>query len=214
MIYVLTGNDFKKKNAYVEKISRGALIVVLDEDSLNKENILSFSSTASLFGETTVVIIDSFSKTDIDLSKKDIEEMSSSLNIFIFLEEKLLAVDFNKFKKIATVEDFIVKEKLLKGKSDINFSIADSFAKRDKFETWLLYKNAISAGVLPEEISGTLFWKIKTMILTTSRYFSKEELKIISSKLVKLHHDSHLGKKDFVIGLEQFILTTLEAKQR
>ena len=214
MIYVLTGNDFKKKNAYVEKISKGASLVVLENEDLDKENLLSYASSRSLFGEKSIILIDNFFKTKLDLNKKELEEIVNSQNIFIFLEDKLLAVDFNKFKKIATVEDFIVKEKLLKGKSDINFSIADSFAKRAKFETWLLYKNAMSAGVLPEEISGTLFWKIKTMILTTSRYFSKEELKIISSKLVKLHHDSHLGKKDFVIGLEQFILTTLEAEQR
>lgn len=210
MIYVLTGNDFKKKSAYVEKISRGALVVVLDEDSLNKENILSFSSTASLFGETTVVIIDSFSKTDIDLSKKDIEEMSSSLNIFIFLEEKLLVSDLNKFKKNATIEDFSLKEKTAKNKSGDNFAIADNFAKRNKFGTWLLFKNAIASGASPEEISGMLFWKTKIMILSSSRYFTNEELKIISSSLVRLHHDSHLGKKDFVVGLEQLILNSLE----
>lgn len=210
MLYVLTGNDFKKKSACVEKISKGSLVVVLEEDDLVKDKILSYIATASLFGEKTVVVIDGFLKTGADLSKKELEEMSSSLNVFIFLEDKLLVSELNKIKKNATIEDFALKEKTTKNKSSDNFAIADNFAKRNKFGTWLLFKNAIASGVSPEEISGMLFWKNKMMILSANKYFSKEELKIISSSLVRLHHDSHLGKKDFAIGLEQLILNSLE----
>ena len=37
-----------------------------------------------------------------------------------------------------------------------------------------------------------------------------EKIKNISSSLVSLYQESHLGKKDFQIGLEQFILNNLE----
>lgn len=210
MIYVLIGNDFKKKSAYVEKLSKGALVFILEENDLSKESVLFHTASTSLFGEKTVVLLDDFLKTGIIFSKKEIEEMSNSNNVFVFLEEKLLVSELNKFKKNATIEEFALKEKSTKNKSDDNFVIADNFARRNKFGTWLSFKNAIGRGASPEEISGMLFWKNKMMILSSTKYFTQEELKIISSNLVRLHHEAHLGKKDFVVGLEQLILTSLE----
>ena len=92
------------------------------------------------------------------------------------------------------------------------FGIADAFSNRNKIEAWILYREAVSQGIPPEEISGIIFWKIKTMILSGSKFFSLDELKNNSSELVSLYHNAHRGESDFVIGLEQFILNSLGKK--
>ena len=113
-----------------------------------------------------------------------------------------------KYKKYATVEKFENKE--LKKIPPINtFSIADAFAKGNKIEAWTLYRRAIELGVEPEAISGMLFWKIKTMILNGNKVFSIKELQNQSKNIVSLYHNSHKGNCDFVVGLEQFILSSL-----
>lgn len=212
MIYVLVGNDYKNKNAYVSKISEGTLPVVIEDESLSKEEILSHISPVSLFGEDSIIVLDNINKFDIEFSKSEIESLHHSKNTFVFLEDKILAPALNKFKKFAVIENFRLKEDTPNIKANNNFVIADNFARRNKFGTWLSFKEAISFGASPEEISGILFWKIKMMIISSSNYFSKEELKVIQSNLVGLYHDSHIGKKDFTIGLEQFILSSLEKK--
>jgi hypothetical protein len=120
----------------------------------------------------------------------------------------LLAPAKKKYQKHATIEDFSMMESKQVPKVNV-FNIADNFSKKDKINAWILYGEAISTGVAPEEISGILFWKIKSMVLTGSRFFSIDELKNRSSQLVSIYHKSHKGELDFTIGLEQFILSSL-----
>jgi hypothetical protein len=214
MLYVLVGNDNKKKSAYLKKISRGLSSIILEDEDLNKSNILFSASTKSLFGEKFIFIIENINKTDIDFTKNELENLSKSENIFVFLEDKLLASEVNKFKKFATIETFDEKKIADKGKGRESFAVAESFGVKNKFKTWLIYKEIVSRGVSPEEIAGILFWKIKMLMTYPNKNFTKEELKKISSNLVSLYHDAHLGKKDFSIGLEQFILSSLDKNQK
>lgn len=212
MIHLISGNDNKKKNLYVKKISKGFSFVLLESFNVNKENIIYYASSKSLFGDASAILIENFSKTNIEFNKDEIKSLSTSDNLFIFLEDKLTSSEINKFKKFANIETFNEEKKANKAKD--NFLITDSFAVRNKFKTWLLYKDATSKGSSPEEITGILFWKIKTMSLYPNKYFTTSELKTISSNLISLYHDSHTGKKDFFIGLEQFILSSLDKNQK
>lgn len=214
MIYLISGNDNKKKNASIKNASKGLPLTVFDSEDLTKESVMSFASSQSLFGEISVFLLEDLSKSGIEFTKDELEVLSKSENIFIITEDKILVSDINKFKKFATIESFNEDKKTNKDKSINNFAIADSFAVRNKFKTWLLYKDVISKGVSPEEIAGILFWKIKTIVTHQNKYFTSSELKIISSNLISLYHDSHLGKKDFSVGLEQFILSSLDKKQK
>jgi DNA polymerase III delta subunit len=126
----------------------------------------------------------------------------------VFVEEKLLVGEVKKYKKYAVIEDFSIESVKQVSKTNV-FGIAEAFSRKDKIGTWVLYRDAISKGVAPEEISGIIFWKIKTMLLNGARVFSVPELKKVSSELVSLYHKAHMGECDFVIGLEQFILSTL-----
>lgn len=212
MIYILSGNDSKNKSIYLKKICKEAEVVFLSPKNTNKEIILEYAKSFNLFGETPIIAIDNLIKDGgIDLSPEDISILGDSKTVFIFLEDKLLVSDVKKYKKNATVLDFTLKEAKTIPKINV-FGIADSYSFRDKIKTWILYREAIISGASPEEISGIIFWKIKMMILSGTKFFTIDELKANSSALVSLYHNAHRGECDFVIGLEQFILSSLNKK--
>jgi hypothetical protein len=138
----------------------------------------------------------------------DLSSLKNSPNNLIFIEDKLPASDIKKYKKYAIIEDFSSPTTKTAPKVNV-FGIADAFSRRDKIGTWVLYREAVGEGVPPEEISGIIFWKIKTMMLSGSKIFSLSELKKRSSNLVSLYHKAHKGECDFTIGLEEFILSSL-----
>lgn len=209
MIYILSGNDTKKKNAYLKKIHNGDFLNFSMQSDISKESLFDQAKSVSLFGNSPVIIFDNFIKEGgIALSPDDLSILSESSSTFVFIEEKLLALDSKKYKKYATIEDFSMEVVKTAPKMNV-FSIADSFSKRDKIGTWILYRDAVLAGASPEEVSGIIFWKIKTMLLSGTKFFSQDELKNQSSELVSIYHKSHRGELDFTIGLEQFILSSL-----
>ena len=209
MIYIISGNDTVKINSYIKKICNGNLPIQIPQTDLNREKFFEYTESVNLFGEYPIIIIENFLKDfGKDFSAKELEVLKESKTIFIFKEEKLLATGAKRYAKFGEIKDFSIKE--VKSTPKINvFNIADSFARRDKINTWILYREAILAGASPEEISGIIFWKIKMMLLSGMKTFSQDELKKMSSSLVELYHLSHRGEVDFVIGLEQFILSTL-----
>lgn len=209
MIYLFLGNDTKKKNDYLKKLYKNNLPIFVSNSSITKEELFDQAGSVSLFGGSPVVVLDGVIKDGkVDLSKEDISVLKDSETTFVFLEDKLSALDLKKYKNGAIIEDFNIDIK--KSVSKINvFGIADAFSNKNKIEAWILYREAVLQGVSPEEISGIIFWKIKTMILSGSKFFSNDELKTDSSELVALYHNAHRGESDFVIGLEQFILKSL-----
>lgn len=211
MIYILSGNDTKKKNAYLKKLYKENQPIFITQADISKEELYDHARSVSLFGESPIIVIENIlNEGNITLSLEDILTLKDSLTTFVFLEEKLLTPNIKKYEKYATIEDFsspIIKKGL---KMNV-FGIADAFSHKDKIGTWILYRGAVLQGVSPEEISGIIFWKIKTMLLSGVKLFSTDELKSRSSELVSIYHRAHKGECDFVIGLEQFILSSLSA---
>jgi hypothetical protein len=209
MIYILVGNQAKKKAARARELADGHELVTLADSNISAERLVSYASGASLFGETSVIVLDALLSADtVQFTVQLLSELQDSPNIFIFTEDKLLAADEKKYKKYAAIERF--EEKVAKALPKVNiFAITDLYERHDKMGAWKEYLRAIDRGAEPEAISGILFWKIKTMILGHSRAFSRESLVHQSSALVSLYHEAHLGRVDFTIGLEQFILSSL-----
>lgn len=212
MIYILLGNDAKKKNAYLKKLVGGNQPIFISNTDATKEKFFEYAGSVSLFGFSPSVVAENILKDEnIKFSAKEILILKESKTTFIFLEEKLNAPILKEYKKSGIIEEFdnLVVKKVPKMNV---FDIAQAFSRRDKIGTWVLYREAVSLGISPEEISGIIFWKIKTMLLSGNGFFSKEELKSNSSNLVDLYHKSHKGECDFTIGLEQFILSSLNNK--
>lgn len=209
MIYILLGNDTKKKNTFLKKLYKDNIPIFASGTDLSKELLFEKTESVSLFGEKTIMVLDSpIKEGDLIFSVEDLQILKESQTTFVFLEEKLLAMDLKKYKKFAEIENFTSPETKISSKVNV-FGIADAFSRRDKIGTWVLYRDAVTAGVSPEEISGIIFWKIKMMILNGNKIFSINELKSQSSLLVSLYHRAHRGEIDFIIGLEQFILSSL-----
>ncbi len=209
MIYFLVGNDLKNKNEYIRKISGTSEYIFLTENEVSRELLINYSLGVSLFSEKSIIITDNLiTKSGISLSSDDFLIFKESPTVFIFLEDKLLVAEERKFKKYAIIEKFVNKEIKTISNNDI-FKIADSFAEQNKIKAWILYSQTIEKGISPESIAGILFWKIKTMILNGNKIFPLNILKKQSSKIVSLHHQAHRGETDFIIGLEQFILSSL-----
>jgi DNA polymerase III delta subunit len=209
MIYILVGNQTKKKSARARSLALSHELITLADSDISTESLARHASGASLFGEASAIILDNvLNAGTIQFTAELLSALQNSPNICIFTEDKLLAADEKKYKKYATIERY--EEKPVKATPKVNiFTIADLYEKHDKMGAWREYLRAIDSGVEPEAISGILFWKIKTMILGQSRAFPRESLVSHSSALVSLYHEAHLGRIDFTIGLEQFILTSL-----
>lgn len=209
MIYFLVGEDLNKKKEHFLKILGENIPFPVGEESFSENSLLEKATTNDLFGGVLFFVLEDFLSKKIDLSKESLVALSESRNVFIFKEDKILAGDKTKYSKYAKILDCSTKTKSTQIKFNV-FSICDAFARRDKIGAWILYNKAVMSGLSSEEISGALFWKIKMIAETGSRFFTDEEIKNMSSSLVSLYHESHLGKKDFQIGLEQFILNNLE----
>jgi len=209
MIYIISGNDNRKKNSYFKKIHGDESPIILNDTNTTKEVLFDYAKSVSLFGQSPIVVIENKLKNeDLDFSTKELSVLKESNTKFIFIEEKLLTGVIKKYEKFATIEEFSTD--ILKQTPKMNiFNIADNFSSRDKINTWVIFREAVSRGIAPEEISGIIFWKIKTMLLSGTKFFSVDELKNRSSELVSIYHKAHRGEIDFVIGLEQFILSSL-----
>ncbi len=209
MIYILAGTDTKKKNKEEQSLVGNRERIALSLSLVSKQALEEYASSKSLFGESPVVVLENiFAETDFFANAKDLEMLAESETLFIFNEDSFLVSAEKKYQKYAkTIRFDSVKEKNAP-KID-PFKVANLFAKRDKIGAWTALVESLEAGTPPESISGTLFWKIKTMILSGARTFSREELVGFSSLLVALYHDAHSGKQDFAIGLEKFVLSTL-----
>ena len=209
MIYILSGNNIKKRSAYLKALVNNREVIRPAPSDTSRESLLGYSESQNLFGDSPILLFENIiQEGTILLSPKELERIKDSTTTFIFLEDVLKAVNEKKYKKYATVERF--DEKVVASSPKFNtFVITDSFARHDKVRTWILYLEALESGIEPEAVSGLLFWKIKTMILGGHALFSKEELQHQSSAIVSLYHRAHRGECDFAIGLEQFILSSL-----
>jgi len=212
MIYILSGTDTKNKNLYIKELTGESEVFFIQSGNFDKDLIIGYSTNVSLFGNVPVIVMDNILTEELSsFSREDMILLKESKTIFIFKEDKLTVADQKKHKKYGDIRNFEGKKEALVQKFNI-FSLTDAFANRDKIKAWTLYIEAISSGIEAEAISGVLFWKIKTMILSGSRMFSKEELKKQSSFIVSIYHKAHKGEVDFNVSLEQFILASLSSK--
>jgi len=93
-------------------------------------------------------------------------------------------------------------------KEELNiFEIANALARRNKKEIWMIYRQLIDSGKVPEEIHGVLFWKAKTMLIAGGTHnWEKEELQDLLDKLITVYHEARRGNGEIEIGVERVVL--------
>ncbi len=212
MIYLIVGNKTKEKSEQIKELTKDCEMVFLSTDTFTTNLLSNYAGSISLFGQNLAVIVDNVLKEN-EFKKEELIALGDSSTLFIFIEDKMTLAEESKYKKYAKVLRFEKKD--IKQVSKINsFALSDAYGLRNKINTWILYHQNITSGIEPEAISGMLFWKIKMMILNGTKTFTLDELKNQSKELVSLYHLAHAGEVDFVIGLEQFILSSLQNQAR
>jgi DNA polymerase III delta subunit len=162
-----------------------------------------------------------------------LEELAESDNAFVISEKKLTKPTYTKLEKVAyKTEMFDTKETESK-KTEFNiFALGDALGKKDKKNLWTLYVQALSKGLTPEQIHGTLFNQIKNITLIKraekegvqtsklglhpfvvtktkgfAKNFSEKELENLSRKLLHIYHKARGGGDELDVALEKFVLT-------
>ncbi|MEK7567677.1 MAG: hypothetical protein AAB513_02020 [Patescibacteria group bacterium] len=228
MLYIFYGNDrlraLKATEAVLEK-SNSSKRISFDESLENPIELLSLATINDLFAEKTFIkcdgVLESAYKEEV---LKYTESFQESQNTFVFLENAIKADTLKILKKHSEkVEEFKIIDKK-KEKFNI-FEVSDAFGLRDKKTLWVLYTKALDAGKSGEEIVGTIFWQLKSMLLVSKgdasglspfvankakqflKNYKSEEIEKMSFDLLKRYHESRRGRYDLETTLERFILS-------
>ncbi len=243
MLYVFHGTDTAaaadKANALVASLRTkrpDATYVRIDADSWSPAVVQEHVGGQGLFSNKYIVFLDRV--TENRSAKEELPDlvslMKESTNIFIILEGKVLADLKKVFEKNA--EKVVVCEPSASakaaadkaGKEEFNiFALGDALGSRDPFKAWTLYRQAVDTGLEPENIIGTLFWQVKSIILAkgastaaeaglnpfvfgkAKRYaanYSDAELQGLLKQLTNVYHDAHRGIRNAELAVEGMML--------
>lgn len=235
MLYLFYGDDSKKArakwhaviNSFQTKQPEGTVFRFNAED-FNTAQFVELISASDLFGEKRLIVGDRVleNETAQSVIADNLAELVNSPNTFVLLETE---VDSDLVKKIKKVDGKLEEHNLaLKSAAPpFNiFAINDALIARDRKHLWLVYQQALKAGLSTEEIFWKLAWQIKTMLIVGKQRgeiktlkpfvlgkakrgltkFKIEELEDLSGELVNLWHEARRGVVDFDLGLERLIL--------
>jgi hypothetical protein len=237
MLYVIYGSDTKKTkdkfdlliSTLLEKKS-DAVLMRLNALDWQTDKFLEMITSQALFDTKYICALNNIfeSKDAKEVFLTNVKEVGESENVFILLEDGLNKPDLVKLEKYSTkIENHEEKNKLPKSSFNI-FSISETFGKRKRKDLWILYQKAKLGGISDEEIFWKINWQLKSMFIAKSSKnvaesglnpyvydkskgyasnYKDEEMKNMSTTLLKLFHDSRLGLADFDTGLESFILS-------
>lgn len=235
MLYFLYGGNRAKVRVEFHKLrdsffASGLTVETIGEGVVSRAMLDAAASSQGLFGEKTLFVFDGVleKKEDQDVLASRAEALALSPNIFLIVES-------NPSKDFVTDVIAHATEAIEHAapKSDTRpsfniFSLGDALGKRNKKDLWVLYQEAVGAGLSSEEISNTLFWAVKNLALMKSakpgddaglnpfvakktREFAKgyteQEIKKLSHSLVTIYHEAHRGGEPVDIALEKFILS-------
>jgi len=236
MLYIFYGNDTvtsrEKARVLIERLrgdERGFFERV-SADTFDSNSLDARIEEIGLFSGDMVTVLDGI------LSAPGAEEMlenrakdfALSPNAFVLIDEKLPKKIIDECEECGAQVTHSEKAKRGKEWEDRPvFSFVDAYAKGDKKSAWALLEKLRAEGVREEEIIGTLFWRIKTMILAKTHDsaegasmkpfvygsarrlasgYVKEELQKRLEDIVILRHETWRNSSDIGIALEQFVL--------
>lgn len=215
MLYLFSGDDAKSKvkayESFVKSVAKGVEIIKFNRNNFDRAQIESLYSGAGLFfAKSFIIFSDIFEYEETrDFILDRLESMAQSSNDFIFLDSKLTKDILDEFRKIEPKKIQINVFELPKEKKERfdNFLVANAFANRDKLNTWIYFRQAVDRGVVMEELSGVISWKIKDMLLKKSfGKFKEQELKNYIMKLSYLLPEARIAQLDAESAFEAFLL--------
>lgn len=214
MLYFFLGKDFSKVrnktasliNSLLKK-NKEASVIKIDADNFNESVFDSTINSQGLFSSKIIIDVKDLGENKLALGflVKKLKEMKASENIFIWSERGVLA---DVFKKISSYADKVEKFEEKKGEKEEKFNtfaLADALEKKDKKKLWILYQNAIAEDIVPEQIHGVLWWKVKTLIMN-KRSVDRKFLNKTADDLITVLHQSRRNNISLEMALEKWIL--------
>ncbi|HEY9583081.1 MAG TPA: hypothetical protein VJK09_02090 [Candidatus Paceibacterota bacterium] len=228
MLVVFYGDNLSKaEQAYKSHISE-LPVLPIDSEFPNLEEV---AKHASIFGDKQI-----YAGRGVLATEPDIAMLVDSPHQFIFLEPVLPKEIIKRLEKAgAKINEFSLSERELKEGERVKkqldsriYKFSDALLVRDRRSLWIAYYRAISQGFDPEELFWKLFWQMKNILLVSSaksakevsmhpfvfdksrtalNKFTKGELVKFSGNLLDIWSETHSGKKELPISLEQFILS-------
>ena len=252
MIYFLHGKDTERSRQKLNELllffrfkDENVSVFKFDEYDFEKEKLDELSRSGTLFGGKVVIVFNRIFD-DKNISKiilENIGQYAESKNIFIFYEEEVDDKIFDVLKKnSAKAQKFNPPAggETKAGKFGAKeyggynpFLICDAVGEKNKKKAWLVFQEALLAGVPAEEVFWKVWWQAKNLLLVKTlaeggtkniekeaglhpfvvkknlgfaKNFSFKELGDFSWKLVDLYHNARRGLADFEIGLEKIIV--------
>ncbi len=231
MLRVFFGNDTirVREEAFtlLDNLRReGAQATILEANNYEPGVIIETVGSQSLFGGNQVYLFDTPSQEEKFYEEvvDNLSSMKEQKSVFIVVEAGLLAAEKKRFLKHAdTIEEY----KATAVERFNSFSLADALSRKDRKTLWLLFHEAILAGIAAEELVGILWWQLKTLRLAaiaksaeeaglkdfpyqkakrSLSKFGEGELEKLSASLLTLVHNSRLGFYDTDQALERWIL--------
>jgi len=207
-------------------------IVRFDSENFSPSSVLTEICGGGLFALPNLIILDRISlhEEGKDFYKEHHESIAGSMHTIVVREDKIDKPTVVKLEKSGiTPHYFELQEKKAREEFTI-FDVAMAFGARDKKRLWVAFDTAKRKGSLAEEIHGTIFWAVKTMLITalvtpkeageigvkeysyrTYKAFTKNysitELRQILSDLKEMYHEGHEGGRDLEVLLERYILS-------
>jgi len=237
MLYILTGTDSNKRRLERDKIVLSisddeTYTIRRDDVAVSVSEIEETAGTSNLFGKPIVMIFEEALADEVVREKvsKLTSLLADSVNHFIFSETTLSKEILSRFQKKALHSHHFDLKKEVAIRDNSGFALTDSFCKRDKKKTWMLYRIEIEKGKDPHELIGLLFWAVKSMIISekskdaneaglnpfvfkksksASVNFKGNELLNFSKSLIDFYHNARNGDIEWEEGLESLILKKL-----
>ncbi len=234
MLYVFFGTNTHKVADQAHKLVAGLLakrpdaLVFRFEGVVQESEVDPLIEARGLFVERHIGIfhspLEKAEGREVFLSR--VERYAASENIFVVIEGKLLIDQKRVLEKYATkIEEYTQGEK--REVAFNIFSLSDALCLRDRRMLWLGYVRARRAGVVPENIQGTLHWAVKGLIAArdasspeeagqklavfgrqkrAAQLFTRAELLDLSRSLMEAYHEAHRGTYDLDTALERWCL--------
>ena len=114
-----------------------------------------------------------------------------------------------------------------KGREFNIFALTDALGARDKKRAWIIYQEALAAGVSAEEVFFKLVWQVKSMLIAARtksvaetdmkafpyskakgylKNFKSEELEQLSENLVTGYYKARRGEEEVETLVEKILL--------
>jgi len=227
MLVVFCGDDVQKAEEAFLVAAEG--VPRLDLESLEAGDLEELARHRDLFGNAVRYACRGALPREAKL-------LAQSPNTFIFLTDELSAAlkkELSKHGAELCEYNLSVKarqdiEREEKREAARIYKVSDALLARDRRGLWVAYQRALTEGFDPEELYWKLSWQIKNILIASQASsateaglhpfvfqksrgalakYDKEELIALSGTLLDLWRDTHSGRKELPIALEQFILS-------